>query len=195
MGNHNAAKVVGKGSVDLQFTSGKKLFLKNVFHVPEIKKNHVSANLLCKNGIKVLLESENFILTKNGSFVGKGYSCDGMFKLSINKITSYAYIIDSFDVWHARLSHLNFRSLKYMSNHGLISCTNDIHEKCEICIQAKLTKKRFAKAERNTQLLDLIHSDICEYNGVLTRGGKRYFLTFIDDSSRFTYVYLLRTKD
>ena len=41
----------------------------------------------------------------------------------------------------------------------------------------------------------MIHSDICEYNGVLTRGGKRYFITFIDDSSRFTYVYLLRTKD
>jgi transposase InsO family protein len=30
---------------------------------------------------------------------------------------------------------------------------------------------------------------------MLTRGGKRYFITFIDDYSRFTYVYLLRTKD
>ena len=32
-------------------------------------------------------------------------------------------------------------------------------------------------------------------NGVLTRGGKRYFITFIDDFSRFTYVYLMRNKD
>ena len=32
-------------------------------------------------------------------------------------------------------------------------------------------------------------------NGVLTRGGKRYFITFIDDFSRFTYVYLIRNKD
>jgi len=44
-------------------------------------------------------------------------------------------------------------------------------------------------------LLNLIHSDIGELNGELTRGGKRYFLTFIDDYSRYTYVYLLRTKD
>ena len=31
--------------------------------------------------------------------------------------------------------------------------------------------------------------------GVLTRGGKRYFITFIDDFSRFTYVYLMRNKN
>ena len=40
-----------------------------------------------------------------------------------------------------------------------------------------------------------MHSDICELNGHLTRGGNRYFITFIDDCSRFTYVYLMRTKD
>ena len=43
--------------------------------------------------------------------------------------------------------------------------------------------------------LELIHSDLCEMNGVLTKGGKRYFMTLIDDASRFCYVYLLQTKD
>jgi hypothetical protein len=43
--------------------------------------------------------------------------------------------------------------------------------------------------------LELIHSDLCEMNGVLTKGGKRYFMTLIDDASRFCYVYLLKTKD
>jgi hypothetical protein len=32
-------------------------------------------------------------------------------------------------------------------------------------------------------------------NGVLTKGGKRYFMTLIDDASRYCYVYLLKTKD
>ena len=58
-----------------------------------------------------------------------------------------------------------------------------------------MTKKPFPKAERNTQILDLFHTDICEYNGIFTRGGKRYFITFIDDCSIYTYVYLIRTKD
>ncbi|KAK0586627.1 hypothetical protein LWI29_009886 [Acer saccharum] len=48
MGNYVSAKVLRKGSVDLQFTSGKKLFLKNIFHVSEIRKNLVSTNLLCE---------------------------------------------------------------------------------------------------------------------------------------------------
>jgi transposase InsO family protein len=32
-------------------------------------------------------------------------------------------------------------------------------------------------------------------NGILTKGGKRYFITFIDGSTRFCYVYLLNSKD
>ena len=41
----------------------------------------------------------------------------------------------------------------------------------------------------------MVYSDIFEFNGILTRGGKRYFITFIDDYSCYTYVYLLRRKD
>ena len=40
-----------------------------------------------------------------------------------------------------------------------------------------------------------MYSDICELNEILTRGGSRYFTTFIDDCSRYTYVYLMRSKD
>ncbi|KAL5538730.1 hypothetical protein UlMin_045964 [Ulmus minor] len=47
--------------------SAKKLTLKNVFHVPEIRKNLVSANFLCKNSFKIVLELHNCILTKNRS--------------------------------------------------------------------------------------------------------------------------------
>jgi hypothetical protein len=32
-------------------------------------------------------------------------------------------------------------------------------------------------------------------NGELTKDGKRYFITFIDDCTQFCYVYLLKTKD
>jgi transposase InsO family protein len=51
------------------------------------------------------------------------------------------------------------------------------------------------KEARNTAPLDLILSDLCEMNGVLTKGGKKYFMTLIDDSTRFCYIYLLKTKD
>ncbi|KAH9768292.1 Integrase catalytic domain-containing protein [Citrus sinensis] len=188
MGNNNAAIVVGKGVVEINFTSGKKVTLYNVFHVPSVRKNLISASCMCKHGLKIVLEGNTCIVSKNGLFVGKGYSCDGMYKLSINNNNiNLAYIVESCDIWHARLGHLNFRSLKYMSKHGLINCNDVKGHKCEICIQAKLTKKPFPKAERNTQILDLIHTDICEYNGMLTRGGyaensKAYRLLDLDSN-------------
>jgi hypothetical protein len=197
MGNHNSAKVLGKGIIELYFTSGQKMSLLNVFHVPEIRKNLVSASLLSKKGFKIVLESDKVIVTKSGKFVGKGYSCDDIFKFSINEINVIsAYMVEStLLLWHARLGHLNYRYLKYMCKHGYISYQHNNKNKCEVCIQAKMTNKPFPKVERNSQLLKLVHSDICEINGMLTRGGKRYFITFIDDYSHFTYVYLLRTKD
>jgi transposase InsO family protein len=56
-------------------------------------------------------------------------------------------------------------------------------------------KPHKAAKERHLTPLELIHSDICEMNGVLTKGGQRYFMTMIDDTSRYCYVYLLETKD
>ena len=98
--------------------------------------------------------------------VGMEYSCDNMYKLSINKIISnFAYIVESSTLWHNRLAHLNFRSVKFMSKHDLISYNHDHNAKCEICIQAKMTKKHFPKINRNSQLLELVHFDVCELNG------------------------------
>ena len=68
--------------------------------------------------------------------------------------------------------------------------------KCQICVQAKQPRKSHATVEaRNLAPLELIHSNLCEMNGVLTKGGKRYFMTLIDDSTRYCMIYLLKTKD
>jgi hypothetical protein len=63
-------------------------------------------------------------------------------------------------------------------------------------VQSKQPRKPHKVAEeRYLTPLELIHSDLCEMNGVLTKGGERYFMTLIDDASRFCYVYSLKTKD
>ena len=63
-------------------------------------------------------------------------------------------------------------------------------EKCEICVKSKMIKNPFHSVERSSNLLDSIHGDLCELNDMLTRGGNRYFLIFIDDCSRFTCVFV-----
>jgi hypothetical protein len=53
-------------------------------------------------------------------------------------------------------------------------------------VQSKQPHKIHKAAEaRNLAPLDLTHSDFYEMNEILTKGGKRYFIIFIDDSTRF----------
>ena len=84
-----------------------------------------------------------------------------------------------------------------LANLNLIPKFNLVNKsKCHVCVESKQPRKPHKAAEaRNLAPLELIHSDLCEMNGILTKGGKRYFITFIDDSTRFCYVYLLKTKD
>jgi hypothetical protein len=68
--------------------------------------------------------------------------------------------------------------------------------KCHSCVQSKQPRKSHKAAEeRNFAPLELIHSNLCEMNCVLTKGEKRYFMTLINDATRFCYVYLLKNKD
>ena len=62
-------------------------------------------------------------------------------------------------------------------------------------VEAKLTKLFFQSVERHTEPIDLIHNNICNLKFVQTRDGNRYFITFIDDSTKYCYVYLLKSKD
>ena len=59
----------------------------------------------------------------------------------------------------------------------------------------KMTKTPFSGTmERATDLLEIIHTDVCGPMNIEARGGYRYFLTFTDDLSRYGYIYLMKHK-
>jgi hypothetical protein len=64
MGNESHASVRGVGTVDLKLTSRRIMQRKNVHHVPSINKNLVSGTLLCRDGFKVVLESNKCVMSK-----------------------------------------------------------------------------------------------------------------------------------
>ncbi|KAL0440950.1 UNVERIFIED_CONTAM: hypothetical protein Sradi_0033900 [Sesamum radiatum] len=78
-GNSTTARVLGKGKIFLKLTSGKTLVLNDVLYVPSLRINLISGSLLNKAGLKIVLESDKVIITKNNDFVGKGYLLDGLF--------------------------------------------------------------------------------------------------------------------
>ena len=58
-----------------------------------------------------------------------------------------------------------------------------------------MTKIPFKTIQRSTESLNLIHMDICDLKMVQSRGGKKYFITFIDDCTRYCDVYVLSSKN
>ncbi|GJT69582.1 zinc finger, CCHC-type containing protein [Tanacetum coccineum] len=138
-----------------------------------IVKNLESGFKLCKSGVKAVIESDKVIMSKANVFLGKAYACDGMFKLNINKITSSAYLPDcnfissfniecsTFNLWHNRLGHINYRTMKDMLKQGIISYNGEHKDKCEIYVQAKMKRKPFPKVDRQYEIIELVHSDIC----------------------------------
>ena len=81
----------------------------------------MSTSLLNKFSFKLVFEIDKFVLSKGVMFVGKGYACEGMFKLNVlvisNKNVVSAYIVESSSfLWHHRLGHINFKKLYDMVN-------------------------------------------------------------------------------
>ncbi|GKB98748.1 pol polyprotein [Tanacetum coccineum] len=157
--------------------NGEKLYMGNSATADIKGEGDVILKMTSEKELK-LTNSDKIVLSKNQMYVGKGYALNGMFKLNvmvvmnnINKMNSSAYLIESSNVWHGCLGH------------------------CETCVEAKLTISSFKSVKRKTKPLDMIHTDIYDLKSLPTKGGNKYFITFIDDCTKYCYVYLLKSKD
>ncbi|GJW52461.1 zinc finger, CCHC-type containing protein [Tanacetum coccineum] len=171
MGDEHFAPIHGKGSVALEFSSGKIITLFNVLYVPKLRKNLVSGPVLNKCGYKQVYESDKYILSKCGVFVGFGYYNNGMFMLNLNKVPddsdsvymSSSTVVNS-SLWHARLGHVHYKRMLEMSKDDLIPAIDENPEKCTTCMLTKITRKPFQSITRKSVILELIHSDLCDFH-------------------------------
>ena len=146
--------------------SRKELTLTNVLYVLEIRKNSVFGSWLNSHGFWLVFESDKLFLSKSGMYVRKGYMSDGIWKLNvmtitksdINKASTYVYILESSNLWHGRLGHVNHDTLcKLINLNHIPTFKIDAKYKCETCVKTKLTRSSFLSVERHTEPLDLIH--------------------------------------
>ena len=94
-------------------------------------------------------------------------------------------------LWHCRLGHIGVKHMKKIHADGLLESL----DACEPCLMGKMTKTPFSGTmERATDLLEIIHTDVCGPMSVEAHIGYRYFPTFTDDLNRYGYVYLMKHK-
>ncbi|GJX71637.1 retrotransposon protein, putative, ty1-copia subclass [Tanacetum coccineum] len=104
--------------------------------------------------------------------------------------------LDSTYLWHCRLAHISKKRIEKLQQEGLLKSTDDeSFDQCVSCLSGKMTRKSFPyHPERATDLLEIIHTDVCGPLRHVSRQGASYFIIFTDDYSRYGYVYLLKHK-
>ncbi len=137
-----------------------------------------------------------------GVVVAEARRDKNLYLLNVKVRKDTTHITNSLDegamFWHERFGHLNMARLKELDAtvDGMNLKEVPLHHVCEACIEGKHQRTFFPKDEvtRASKLLELVHSDVCGPMKTTSLGGTRYFVTFIDDFSRKTHVYLLKAK-
>ena len=99
-------------------------------------------------------------------------------------------------LWHCRLDHIGVKRMKKLHADGLLeSLDYESLDACEPCLMGKMTKTPFfGTMERATDLMEIIHTDVCGPMNIEAHDRYHYFLIFTDDLSRYEYIYLMKQK-
>jgi len=102
------------------------------------------------------------------------------------------------ELCHMRIRHLHHGALRILRKtvSGVLELSTERDDVCIWCARGKYAKAMFSRSNnRSHSVLGLIHSDICGPMSIKDLSGAEYFVTFIDDHSRKTWIYFLKTKD
>ncbi|KAA3481430.1 Retrovirus-related Pol polyprotein from transposon TNT 1-94 [Gossypium australe] len=201
IGNGQFIKAEGKGNVSICTPPGNKI-ISNVLLVPQIDKNLLSIAQLLEKGYSVMFKgNECQINDPSGSQLMSVKMSDKSFVVNWNKELNLAYSasLDESKLWHQKLGHANFRSLAQMVHEDLVeNFTNSVesHYVCEICQLGKQTRLLFPinRAWRALERLQLVHTNVCGPMKTQSLNGSRYFILFIDDYSKYYWIFFLKYK-
>jgi len=181
--------------------------LQKVLYAPRISENLLSVSSCTSQGNKVIFKDDRVaIYNKNGDMIGSGNKNRGLYFLDRNVPQSQMFLAQGGDLklWHCRLGHLNAQSLKILKNQNLVKGLENanlgIESKCEICAIGKMTKLPSKPVTDDddqrgaSKKLELIHSDVCGPVNITGYNGANYFVTFIDDYSRKSWIYTMKFK-
>ena len=165
-------------------------------------KNLISGSTLENKGFKISFIDEQAYLWPKEKGIQEdeaiGICEGGLYKLTGYPIQALVQNTANNDnLWHRRFAHLFDKALTNLHHmvRGLPHISLSENEVCKGCLPGKNTKKSFNSNEsRPKDILELIHSDICGPMSVESITGSSYFVTFIDDYSKKTWIYLLKTK-
>jgi histone deacetylase 1/2 len=204
MANGSGMDITHVGRV-ICHTPERNLFLNNVLYVPSTTKNLVSVHRLASDNNAYFEFHPNHFLIKDQTTkrtLLEGTCKGGLYPLPVaalrNKqvlsVSSGAH--PSLERWHHRLGHPSFHIVQQVINKNKLSCSSEskVGSVCDSCQMAKSHQLPYPKSSSQSNFpLELVFSNVwgptCD-----SFGRNKYYVSFIDDYSKFTWIYLLKHK-
>nr|GEV53565.1 zinc finger, CCHC-type [Tanacetum cinerariifolium] len=170
-GDGSYIEIKGKGSILIECDDEKQIIISHVYYIPSLKSNLLSLGQFTEFGCKVVMEDDELRLydMDNKIFMKVTRQRNGLYKANLRigtHVCLLANLKDETWLWHTRLGHLNFESLKSMAQRDLIHGIPTIKHATQVydvCLIGKHSRAPFFKKAkaRSTSPLDLVYGDLC----------------------------------
>jgi hypothetical protein len=203
------------GRVKFLLKYGRIGTLPEVLYIPKLARHLIFVSKLDDAGVDIVFGKNTCKMVRGAMVLMRGVWCGTMYKLLGSTYTNGCNIYVVLEqknkkdktntvpekktmLWHQRLGHIGEKGLRKLHGKGMVegmyNCTLDF-DFCEHCIYGKQNRVRFPSgATRTKGILDLIPSDVFGHVPVPSLGKSMYYVSFIDDFSRNTWIYFLRKK-
>ncbi|KAJ9546782.1 hypothetical protein OSB04_019325 [Centaurea solstitialis] len=186
-------------------TNGVTTF-KRVAYVEGLMHNLLSISQLCDKNHKVSFSKKKCkVKNRRKEVILTGVRRADIYIINMNTSTdNFCFVsrasTDTNWLWHKRLSHLNFKTLNQLCIDNLVISLPDFcYTKvslCSACEKGKQTRASFKSKQISSisSPLQLLHMDLFGPVNVQSIAGKKYTLVIVDEYSRYTWVFFLRSK-
>ena len=187
---------------------GRAVEFLNVLHVPELQNNLLAVLYLTHHLLFVVHINATHMTFSWGSgpplFIASINSHNAAFLDGTTEpVTEYAHPATTVPLdlalWHCRFTHHHFADIKHLSEHNMVTGmklnTKSLPDPiCEPCLAGKMCANPFPSSTScSTHPLELMHSDVHQVP-YPTFSGYHYWVTFIDDYSRFRFILPICAK-
>lgn len=210
LGDGRSLQAVGRGDIVLKMNLPQErtesCILHDVLLIPELSYNLLSVTSAAKRGkMTTFNETTCEIKDSKSRVIALGHREGGLYYLDHGGPVLSVHVSQHQDssrklTWHRRFGHLGKQSIKELARskmvNGLDVNVNEESEFCEPCAMGKIHRLPFQPSTRRAEhRLEVVHNDVCGKIGTKSLSGAEYFVTFIDDHTRFAWIYVIKHKD
>ncbi|KAM1674306.1 hypothetical protein ACFX15_039401 [Malus domestica] len=202
IGDGQGLPILHTGSTLLK-TPSANFQLKNVLHVPQLKHDLLSANMFLRDNWCLLTVNPFDFNVKDlttGRMLFRAPVSCGLYPFSASstatKIHAHSAIRTSSHVWHQRLGHPTFKTFRSLLSKSSLPISNIVQQLfCSNCVLGKCAKLPFQDSLCTTsRSLELVHADVWVPAPVCSISGYRFYVIFVDDFTKYTWLYPLKHK-